>query len=215
MRRPAGEAGGVARSFTHDGDNGRCPRCLILKPYCLCAEVPRVEARTPLVVVRHQREGWKSTGTARIAALALPGLRLLEYGDDAEPARAELPALLAPGTHLLFPAEAEAPAVDRAAVTRLVVLDGTWRQVRRMYQRLPVLHGLPRVSLPAKPEPVLRLRESTLEAGRSTLEAIADALRVLEGEAVAAPLHALHARYVEQVFRARGVWGLKRPAATS
>lgn len=205
----------MARSFTHDGANGRCPRCLILQSHCICAELPRVEARTPIIVVRHQREGWKSTGTARIAALALPGLRLLEYGEDAEPARAELPALLGEGTHLLFPADGQAPPVDLAAVTGIVVLDGTWRQVRRMYQRLPSLHRVPRLSLAPKAEPVLRLRESPLEAGRSTLEAIADALELLEGDAVAGPLHALHARYVERVFRARGVWALKTAGVTS
>ena len=202
----------MARSFTFDGENGRCPTCLVLRTHCICGEVPRVETRTRVLVVRHQREGWKSTGTARIAGLALPNLRLLEYGEDAQPALDELPGELGEGTALLFPSD-EAPPVDLASVRRLVVLDGTWRQVRRMYQRLPALHGLPRLALPAKAEKVLRLRESSLEEGRSTLEAIADALGLLEGAAVAGPLHALHARYVEQVFRARGVWGLKAPLA--
>lgn len=202
----------MARSFTFDGENGRCPTCLVLRTHCICAELPRVETRTRVLVVRHQREGWKSTGTARIAGLALPNLRLLEYGEDAQPALDELPGELGAGTALLFPSD-EAPQVDLASVQRLVVLDGTWRQVRRMYQRLPALHGLPRLALPAKAEKVLRLRESSLEEGRSTLEAIADALGLLEGDAVAGPLHALHARYVEQVFRARGVWGLKAPLA--
>ncbi len=202
----------MARSFTHEGDNGRCPTCLILRTHCLCAEVPRVETRTRVVVVRHQREGWKSTGTARIAGLALPALRLLEYGDDAQPALDALPGELGEGTFLLFPSEGAAP-VDVTRVSRLIVLDGTWRQVRRMYQRLPALHALPRLALPSKAQKVLRLRESSLEEGRSTLEAIADALGLVEGEGVSAPLHALHARYVEQVFRARGVWGLKGPAA--
>lgn len=202
----------MARSFTFEGENGRCPTCLVLRTHCVCAEVPRVETRTRVVVVRHQREGWKSTGTARIAGLALPNLRLLEYGEDAQPALDELPGELGEGAVLLFPADGAVP-VDVAQVKRLVVIDGTWRQVRRMYQRLPALHGLPRLALPAKAEKVLRLRESSLEEGRSTLEAIADALGLVEGASVATPLHALHARYVEQVFRARGVWGLKGPAA--
>lgn len=202
----------MARSFTFEGENGRCPTCQVLRTHCICPEVPRVETRTRVLVVRHQREGWKSTGTARIAGLALPNLRLLEYGEDAQPALDALPGELGEGTFLLFPADAATP-VDVAQVKRLVVLDGTWRQVRRMYQRLPALHALPRLALPVKAEKVLRLRETSLEEGRSTLEAIADALGLVEGAAAAAPLHALHARYVEQVFRARGVWGLKAPAA--
>jgi DTW domain-containing protein YfiP len=79
-----------------------------------------------------------------------------------------------------------------------------------MYAKLPAVHGVPKLALPEKAARVLRLRESKFEAGRSTLEAIAEAIGLLEGEAVAAPLHALHAAYVERVFRARGVWEHKR-----
>jgi DTW domain-containing protein YfiP len=158
-----------------------------------------------VVVVRHRREGWKSTGTARIAALALPGLTCLEYGEDTQPAQDALDARVLAGAAVLFPAEATT-GLDLAAITRLVVLDGTWRQTRRMYKRLPALHALPCLALPQKAAPVLRLRSTTFEAGRSTLEAIADALQLLEGPAVAAPLHALHDLYVERTLRARGAW---------
>ena len=69
---------------------------------------------------------------------------------------------------------------------------------------------MPKLALPQKALRVLRLRDSKFEAGRSTLEAIAEAIALLEGEAAAAPLHAVHAQYVERVFRARGVWDQKK-----
>jgi len=78
-----------------------------------------------------------------------------------------------------------------------------------MLKKLPSLHALPRMSLAGKSNAPLRLRESTSTDNRSTLEAIADALAQLEGEAVGAPLHRLHRLMVERVFRARGVWELK------
>jgi DTW domain-containing protein YfiP len=160
--------------------------------------------------VRHLREGWKSTGTTRIAALALPALTCLEYGDDAQPALGQLTPERLEGAVLLFPAEpGTAPAP--AEVRRLVVLDGTWRQVRRMLRRLPALQALPRLSLATSPGPVVRLRRPTFEEGRSTLEAIAGALALLEGAEVAAPLLALHALHVERTLRARGVWGRRAP----
>lgn len=197
------------RSFTTADQPGRCKRCLILQAHCICAALPTVTTRTELVVVRHEREGWKSTGTARIAALAMPGLRLVDYCEDAEPALSTLPSLVA-GAALLFPTPEATPVSPTAAPTRLIVLDGTWRQTRRMYAKLPSLHGVPKLTLPDKAPRVLRLRESKFEAGRSTLEALAEALALLEGEAVAAPLFALHDTYVERVFRARGVWDQKR-----
>jgi DTW domain-containing protein len=169
----------------------------------VCPEVPTVPTRTELLVIRHQREGWKSTGTARIAALALPRLRCVEYGDDGLPARDELDGMSLENTALLFPAE---PTVEWKPVDRLILLDGTWRQARRMFHRLTRLHGLPRLALPPKPEAVLRLRASSFDEGRSTLEAVADALSLLEGEEAASPLHHLHRLYVERVLRARGTW---------
>lgn len=193
------------RSLTSADLPGRCKRCWVREPFCVCADVPVVPTRTELVVVRHQREAWKSTGTTRIAALALPRLTCLEYGDDAQPARAALAALTLAGAALLFPAE-PATSWGAAEVRRLIVLDGTWRQTRRMLRRLPALEPVPRLSLPPKREAVLRLRASHFEDGRSTLEAIADALAILEGEEVATPLRELHRLYVERVLRARGTW---------
>lgn len=199
------------RSFTIAGAPGRCPRCLILEAHCICARVPTVTTRTEVIVVRHEREGWKSTGTARIAALALPQLKVVDFGEDAQPALGALPALLEGGAHLLLPGDDAVPLSSCASeVKRLVVLDGTWRQARRMFAKLPALHGVPKVLLTAQSAPVLRLREAHFDEGRSTLEAIAESLGLVEGDAVAQPLLTLHGDYVERVFRARGVWEQKQ-----
>ena len=196
------------RSHTLDSLPGRCKRCWIREEWCLCEYLPTVQPKTSLVLVRHQREAWKSTGTARIAALSLPALKLVEYGDDSEPAAKELAPLLE-GAALLFPFDSDSTEA-KPPVQRLIVLDGTWRQARRMVKRLPGLLALPRVALPPKEEPVLRLRSSPRSEDRSTLEAIADALALLEGEDIAEPLHRIHALMVERVFRARGVWEQKQ-----
>jgi DTW domain-containing protein YfiP len=194
------------RSFTTAGAPGRCPRCFILEAQCICAHLPTVKTKTEVVVVRHEREGWKSTGTARIATLAMPELRLLAFGEDAEPALSALPAEVS-GAHLLFPGPDAKPLSSE--VKKLIVLDGTWRQTRRMFAKLPALHDVPQCVLPPQQARVLRLRESKFEEGRSTLEAIAEAIALLEGDEAAAPLHALHADYVQRVFKARGVWDQK------
>jgi DTW domain-containing protein len=196
------------RSHTLDSLPGRCKRCWIREEWCLCEYLPTVVPQTELVLVRHQREAWKSTGTARVAALCIPALKLVEYGDDAEPAAKELSPLLA-GAALLFPFDSQSQEA-KPPLKRLIVLDGTWRQARRMVKRLPGLLELPRLALPPKKGAVLRLRSSPRSDDRSTLEATADALQLLEGDALAEPLHRIHALMVERVFRARGVWDMKR-----
>ena len=174
----------------------------------MCAEIPQIPTRTQVVIVRHAREADKSTGTARIAGLALPNSAMIDFGEDSTPVDEELEPFAA-GAWLLFPADEHAPPLPDALPERLIVIDGTWRQTRRMLKKLPSLAKVPRMALPSKVDAPLRLRESTSPDNRSTLEAIADGLTLLEGEGVGAPLHRLHTLVVERVFRARGGWELK------
>jgi DTW domain-containing protein YfiP len=167
-----------------------------------------VSTRTKVLMVRHERESWKSTGTARVAGLALPNLEFVDFDDDPAGVNARLPDL--EGAAMLFPSEAPAPWPGQ--LSTLVVIDGTWRQTRRMVTKLPRLHGLPRLQLDTPPARVLRLRDTTFDEGRSTLEALAEALGRLEGPQVAEPLLRLHADFVERVLKARGVYEQKREA---
>ena len=135
--------------------------------------------KTGILVIRHGREAWKVTNTARMAPHLLPSCTLVDYGMPG-PAFDE-PRLREPRTWLLFP-EGEPPAEGEELPEQLVVLDGSWQQARRMMQRIPELRGMPRLSL-AKPVLERRaMRKQVLEDGMSTLEAIAAAVAFLEGE---------------------------------
>jgi DTW domain-containing protein YfiP len=192
------------RSRTPADLAGRCPRCYLPTRLCLCAEVPRIDTRTELFVIRHQKEKEKSTNTARIAVLALAHCHLLTYGAPGEPFDAS--ALEAADTWLLFPGTTP-PARDAPLPKRLVVVDGNWSQARRMVHLVPVLRGLPGLTLPPPAPQTRRLRRPPHPEGMSTLEAIAGALAFLEGEAVARPLYALNERMIDRVLESRGRLG--------
>lgn len=177
---------------------GRCARCLLRPQACLCAEVPVVATRTHVVIVRHQRERWRSSNSGRLAHLALPNSELVEHGGEDGPAR--LPPL--DGAVLVFPV-GEAVAVPEPPPRQLVFLDATWSQARRMYRKLEALRGLPVWRLPERAVKASRLRAAPSPDRVSTIEAIAHALRYLEGDAVAEPLERLFALAVERA-RATG-----------
>ena len=193
------------RSFTPKGAPGRCQRCLVLSDFCLCELIgPAVESQPQILIVRHQWEAFKSTGTARVAGLALSNLRMLDMAaENPEPIRAELRALQ--GAWLLYPGGSSEHGSQERPQT-LVVLDGTWRQTRKMLRRLPELSRLPRLSLAAAPldEPRDRLREPPMAGARSTLESIADALLQLDSAESGRRLLDLHKVFVERTRRARG-----------
>lgn len=153
-----------------------------------------------MVIVRHHLEQYRSSNSGRLAHLALPNSVIVDHGGGGELAGRRGPAVLPPldGAWLLFPEgepRMEAPVPPPA---QLVVLDATWSQARRMFRKLDGLRGLPILRLPDEPMPTARLRESPGPGRVSTIEAIARALRLLEGDAVADPLERLFAVAVER-----------------
>ena len=196
-------------------ERGRAPRCLICKyPFavtgrggvqldCMCAAIPRVETRTRVVILRHHTERDRSSNSGRLAHLALPNSALVDYGGrpDGSVGReiaTPLPSL--DGAWLLFPEGEPLRAAPAVPPRQLVVLDATWAQARRMYRKLAELRGLPILRLPDLPMPVARLRSAPAPGRVSTIEAIARALRILEGDAVATPLEALFTAAVDRVL---------------
>lgn len=193
------------RSFTAPGAPGRCPRCYLLQDYCLCELVGAGQPSQPqILIVRHHWEAFKSTGTARLASLALTNARIIDMAaENPEPVRAELAALK--NAWLLYP-EAGSGERGGARPETLVVLDGTWRQTRKMLRRLPELARFPRFSLgeASLEEPRDRLREPPRPGARSTLESIADALSELDSPECGRRLLDLHQSFVARTRRARG-----------
>ncbi len=197
------------RSMTAPGAPGRCPRCLILVAHCVCELVGEARDSQPQIfIVRHHWEAFKSTGTARLASLALSNLRLLDMAaEDPAPVRSALREL--EGAWLLYPEGSAARAGSERPPARprvLVVLDGTWRQTRKMLRRLPELSRLPRYSLADAPDARSRdrLREPPRAGARSTLESIADALAELDSPECGRRLLELHQGFVERTRLARG-----------
>lgn len=187
------------RSRTSPDLAGRCPRCWLPEAACLCADIPRLETRVELLIVRHVKESWRTTNSARLAELALPRCRILDYG--AQDAPLDPAEVLGPETWLLYPG---AGPVAHGAPRRLVVLDGSWSQSRRMFRRIPGLSALPRLSLAPPVAPVVRLRQPPQAEGRATLEAIAAAMAQIEdpsvGEALARLYDGFVARYREVAY---------------
>ncbi len=190
------------RSRTESHLPGRCKRCYLKQRYCLCGLAPKLVTRTKLVVIRHEREAYKSTNTARIAALALPSLEIWPYAGSSEALDAQVAAL--PNACLVFPDDAPAERPMPEPVETLVLLDGTWRQTRRMLRRVPPLRALPRLVLRPPPAAAPRLRQAPTEGSVSTLEAIAAALAELESPALRAPLLQLQADFVARTLAGRG-----------
>lgn len=186
------------RSRTPPTLEGHCPRCYLRECHCLCALLPRLETKTEVIIIRHVVEARLTSNTGRLAALCLSNCRILEYRGDAPLDESTFAfddaVLLHPGTTEPLPIFPK----------RLVVLDATFRQARRMYQRITALHRMPHLALNAPVIAPHRLRTPPHPDGMSTIEAIAEGLGRIEDPRLKAPLLDGYARFVERTDRQRG-----------
>ncbi|MEX5353271.1 DTW domain-containing protein [Pseudomonas juntendi] len=184
----------------------RCERCLRPLDHCLCPLIPSLDSRTRVVVLQHPSETSHALNTARLAALGLVNaeLRVGEVFDDLER------LLATPGYRpvVLFPGD-EAGVLrayegDDELPLMLIVPDGTWRKARKLLYLNPLLAALPRVTLGEVRASRYRLRKAPGEGALSTVEAVVEALNVLESplcfDEVLKPFDAL----IEGQIRAMG-----------
>ncbi len=191
-----------------DNAAARCPTCHMHRALCLCQETPSLSTSSRLLLLLHKDEAHKPTNSGALAARCLQNSRVA-VGPTQEPvltlASDEPPALL------LFPADDARVLTAADGPCTLVVPDGTWRQARKLRARTPGLSSLPCVTLPPAGEGGLattyRLRTEGRDHGLATLEAIAAAFGILEGDrgvAVEAALLAVFRLMVDRTLWLRG-----------
>jgi len=132
----------------------------------------------PVQVLQHPREAGHTKGSLPLLRLSLQRCECT-VGDHFDA------AALRPGRWLLlYPADAENPSpspLPNPEAGGLVVLDGTWRQTRKLLHDNPWLNALPRWPLPTPPPSRYAIRKAQRPGQLSTLEATCLALGTLEG----------------------------------
>ena len=177
---------------------------------CLCDAVPRIDLQTKIALVIHHRELSRNSNTGLLALRALVNSEVRIRGEGKQ--ALDLRDLLSPQyrTFLFFPC-AEAVELDRTVVIQdrrpiqLIVPDGTWRQARKILSRHPELKELPRVMISTPNQSIFQLRAQSRPERVATLQAIAYALGVIEGDLVRAALMKLYDTKIERTLIGRGV----------
>jgi len=184
----------------------RCPGCGLPPASCACALLPRLKFRTPIAIVQHVRERHKPTNTAKLFARIVDDVRVLPVGMR-EPPFDPSPLDPAIDWRLLFPREG-APVLEaeesNGRRVGFVLLDGSWPQCSHMNRRLPVVSELPCVALPPGPRSFWTVRAQHDEDGRSTFDAAAQLLEMMEGAESVAPLRRAFAEVTARMLHLKG-----------
>lgn len=176
----------------------------------MCDSIPRIELRTRICLVVHHRELTRSSNTGLLALRALVNSEMRVRGETME--TLDLSDLLTPRhcTFLLYPSD-DAIELDERLIAQqtkpiqLIVPDGTWRQARKVHYRHPELKNVQRVKMSRRNSSVFQLRAQYKPERMVTLQAIAQCLGIIEGEAVETQLMKLYRTKVERTLGGRGL----------
>lgn len=188
----------------------RCPGCEMVRPFCFCALIPRIELQTRVIILMHTSEEVLPSNTARLAHKSLPNSEIRINGRIGD--RLSTEGLVEAGRQslLLYPSpQAIELTGDFVSSLKehvnLIVPDGRWRQTRKFARREPALLEIPHVKVPVREPSRYRLRTQPNDNGLCTLEAIARALGMLESRAAQEQLETVLAVKVARTLQARGM----------
>ena len=174
----------------------RCPACLLPLTGCICASRPAPLAGSAFCFIMYYGEAFKPTNTGRLIADVMQDNHAFVW-DRTRPD----PALLAVLTDaryapiLIFPHQYAAPercihspgeatGVQAGKTPLYVMLDGTWRQAKKMFNS-PCLASLPVLGIDPENASSYQLREAAHKHQLCTAE-VAAMILALGGETMAA-----------------------------
>lgn len=136
----------------------RCSQCLLGLGTCICPWRRPGRTKIEFVLLMHRDEVFKPTNTGRLIADLFPNQTHAFLWDRTQPPAELIQLINAPERHcqLVFPPrEGEervieshpSDAIQRKQTATVILLDGTWKQARKMYSQSQWLKQLPLLDL--------------------------------------------------------------------
>jgi DTW domain-containing protein YfiP len=183
-----------------------CLVCFMHLERCICSSIPKLSLRTKLSLIIHHRELKRTTNTGRLAIQALTNSQMYIRGLDKQ--ALDLTNILSDSyeTYILYPSD---DAIDIESLkpnkpVHLIVADGNWRQAGKLHRRHSELSHIKKVKISQANLATIHLRNEHMKEGYSTLEAIALAIGIFEGEKVRDELLNLYQVKLQATLKGRG-----------
>jgi len=165
-----------------------CYQCRRAKVACLCGCIEKQPNDIKIIVLQHPDEVNNPKGTGIIAELGLQQYYKWVAEDFAQ--HKELIRFIAENaaqTAVLYPTEGAneisecSSTSDLINIKNLIVIDGTWRKAKKIWELQPLLETLRCLRLTSEQISNYRIRKVPKDGYLSTIESVVFALRALEG----------------------------------
>lgn len=161
-----------------------CEKCGVPRINCICNRVKPINTEAQIWILSSQKEVTRPTNTARLIKLVNENsTEIFLWERTVQPEKLiNLIKDEAFEVYLLFPADEDNKHREKAfektdKKVAFIIIDGTWQEAKKIFNRSPYLKELPLLTLNLERESQFRLRRGIPEGGICTIEA---AMKVLE-----------------------------------
>ncbi|VAW67442.1 Uncharacterized conserved protein YfiP, contains DTW domain [hydrothermal vent metagenome] len=146
-----------------------------------------------LILLTHSREIQKPSNTGKLVQAVITQCKTIIW-QRTQADESLLQLIQAGNTALIYPAEdTPCEAAELHHFEHFIIIDSTWQEARKIYNRSPYLQKLPRIQLFSKPS-VYNLRRNQITGGLCTAECAIELLHAAQNSAQASELErAFHA----------------------
>lgn len=163
-----------------------CNECGLPIINCICNKSVKVSTKAKFWILSSEREFYRPSNTARLLKLINPdSTELFLWERTTNPEKlVEKISSEKYTVFVLFPAENEELAKRKVPfkltekVPAFVILDGTWKEARRIFRKSNFLKGLPIISINPNYPSKYDLRRGAAEGNLCTIEAAVEILRM-------------------------------------
>lgn len=163
-----------------------CNKCGLPEITCICDKASKIKTNAKLWILSTEREFYRPSNTARLLKLINPDSTEIFLWE-----RTKKPEQLIKNindekyeAYLLFPVEDEGEQhrkveyKNTGKVPAFILIDGTWKEARRILRKSDYLNKLPRISLEPNFKSQYDLRRGVTEGNLCTIEAASEVLKI-------------------------------------
>ena len=141
-----------------------------------------------LYLLTHERELTKKSNTGRLVVQSVPEYAKIITWKRKEPCPELIDKIAVGSTALLYPGENSEPLEEGGQFDSYILLDGTWQEAQKMYNKSSYLKTLPKVKITTDQISQYHMRRNQKEQGLCTAECAVELLKHSKEPALAEKL---------------------------
>ncbi|MFT6753720.1 MAG: DTW domain-containing protein YfiP [Candidatus Azotimanducaceae bacterium] len=149
-----------------------------------------------IFLLTHQRERFKKTNTGSLVIDVLGEKAHIVVWDRVRPDPELLKTIAEGSTALLYPSIDSQLVTEASYYQNYIIIDGTWQEAQKIYNRSPYLKGLPMIEMPIDKPSAYNLRRNQREGCMCTAECAIEILKAKDFPILANDLQSMFLKHI-------------------